>query len=79
MKALLIPQRKKAFDLARKNIADELSIVRFSVKTVSHLADILAEHMSKVTDTMYAMRDVMVNKAHMTQEHFCTWLQRTML
>lgn len=64
------PTKKKAFDLARKNIADELSIVRFSVKTVSHLADILAEHMSKVTDTMYAMRDVMVNKAHMTQEHF---------
>ena len=64
------PTKKKAFDLARKNIADELSIVRFSVKTVSHLADILADHMSKVTDTMYAMRDVMVNKAHMPQERF---------
>ena len=64
------PTKKKAFDLARKNIADELSIVRFSVKTVSHLADILADHMSKVTDTMYAMRDVMVNKARMPQERF---------
>ncbi len=64
------PAKCKDFERARQNIADELSIVRFSVKTVSHLADILAEHMSKVTDTMYAMRDVMVNKAHMSQEHF---------
>lgn len=60
----------KAFERARQNITDELSIVRFSVKTVTHLADILAEHMNQVTDTMYAMRDVLVNKAHMSQEHF---------
>lgn len=64
------PAKKKDFERARQNIADELSIVRFSVKTVSHLADILADHMAKVTDTMYAMRDVMVNKAHMPQERF---------
>ena len=64
------PAKKKDFERARQNISDELSIVRFSVKTVPHLADILAEHMSKVTDTMYAMRDVMVNKAHMPQERF---------
>lgn len=64
------PAKKKDFERARQNISDELSIVRFSVKTVTHLADILAEHMSKVTDTMYAMRDVMVNKAHMPQESF---------
>ena len=64
------PAKKKEFERARQNIADELSIVRFSVKTVTHLADILADHMSKVTDTMYAMRDVMVNKAHMPQELF---------
>lgn len=64
------PAKKKNFERARQNISDELSIVRFSVKTVTHLADILAEHMSKVTDTMYAMRDVMVNKAHMPQERF---------
>ena len=78
------PAKKKDFERARQNISDELSIVRFSVKTVTHLADILAEHMSKVTDTMYAMRDVMVNKAHMPQERFvkgfnerccdCQWL-----
>ena len=64
------PAKKKDFERARQNISDELSIVRFSVKTVTHLADILAEHMSKVTDTMYARRDVMVNKAHMPQERF---------
>ena len=64
------PAKKTDFERARQNISDELSIVRFSVKTVTHLADILAEHMSKVTDTMYAMRDVMVNKAHMPQERF---------
>lgn len=64
------PAKKKDFERAHQNISDELSIVRFSVKTVTHLADILAEHMSKVTDTMYAMRDVMVNKAHMPQERF---------
>lgn len=64
------PAKKKDFERARQNISDELSIVRFSVKTVTHLADILAEHMSKLTDTMYAMRDVMVNKAHMPQERF---------
>lgn len=64
------PAKKKDFERARQNISDELSIVRFSVKTATHLADILAEHMSKVTDTMYAMRDVMVNKAHMPQERF---------
>lgn len=64
------PAKKKDFERARQNISDELSIVRFSVKTVTHLADILAEHMSKVTDTMYAMRDVMVNRAHMPQERF---------
>lgn len=64
------PAKKKDFERARQNISDELSIVRFSVKTVTHMADILAEHMSKVTDTMYAMRDVMVNKAHMPQERF---------
>lgn len=64
------PAKKKDYERARQNISDELSIVRFSVKTVTHLADILAEHMSKVTDTMYAMRDVMVNKAHMPQERF---------
>lgn len=64
------PAKKKDFERARQNISDELSIVRFSVKTVTHLADILAEHLSKVTDTMYAMRDVMVNKAHMPQERF---------
>ena len=64
------PAKKKDFERARQNISDELSIVRFSVKTVTHLADILAEHMSKVTDTMYAMRDEMVNKAHMPQERF---------
>ena len=64
------PAKEKDFERARQNISDELSIVRFSVKTVTHLADILAEHMSKVTDTMYAMRDVMVNKAHMPQERF---------
>lgn len=64
------PAKKKDFERARQNISDELSIVRFSVKTVTHLADILAEHMSKVTDTMYAMRDVMVHKAHMPQERF---------
>ena len=61
---------RKEFERARQNIADELSIVRFSVKTVTHLADILSDHMAKVTDTMYAMRDVMVNKAHMPQERF---------
>lgn len=64
------PAKKKDFERARQNISDELSIVRFSVKTVTHLGDILAEHLSKVTDTMYAMRDVMVNKAHMPQERF---------
>lgn len=64
------PAKLKAFERARQNITDELSIVRFSVKTVTHLADILAEHMNQVTDTMYAMRDVLVNKAHMSQEHF---------
>ena len=62
--------KRKEFERARQNIADELSIVRFSVKTVTHLADILSDHMAKVTDTMYAMRDVMVNKAHMPQERF---------
>ena len=62
--------KRKEFERTRQNIADELSIVRFSVKTVTHLADILADHMAKVTDTMYAMRDVMVNKAHMPQERF---------
>lgn len=62
--------KRKEFERARQNIADELSIVRFSVKTVTHLADILADHMAKFTDTMYAMRDVMVNKAHMPQERF---------
>jgi RNA polymerase primary sigma factor len=64
------PSKAKAFEHARQNITDELSIVRFSVKTVTHLADILAEHMNHVTETMYAMRDVLVNKAHMSQEHF---------
>ena len=64
------PKRINEFNRARKHINDELSIVRFSVKTVTHLADLLAEHMTKVTDTMYAMRDVLVNKAHMPQEHF---------
>ena len=64
------PKRINEFNRARKHINDELSIVRFSVKTVTHLADLLAEHMTKVTDTMYAMRDVLVNKAHMPQDHF---------
>ncbi len=64
------PERAAEFARARKNINDELSIVRFSVKTVTHLADVLSEHMAKVTETMYAMRDVLVNKAHMPQERF---------
>lgn len=64
------PEKTAVCERARQNIAAELSIVRFSVKTVTHLADMLAEHMSKVTDTMYAMRDVLVNKAHMPQDQF---------
>ena len=63
-------EKVAACDRARENIAAELSIVRFSVKTVTHLADVLADHMAKVTDTMYAMRDVLVNKAHMPQDQF---------
>lgn len=63
-------EKVAACERARQNIAAELSIVRFSVKTVTHLADVLADHMSKVTDTMYAMRDVLVNKAHMPQDQF---------
>ena len=73
------------YEEARKKIADELSVVRFSVKTVTHLADVLAEHMTKVNETMYAMHDLLVNKGHMPQEAFiegfknCTdpqWLPR---
>ena len=63
-------EKVAACERARENIAAELSIVRFSVKTVTHLADVLADHMAKVTDTMYAMRDVLVNKAHMPQDQF---------
>ncbi len=63
-------EKVAACERARQNIAAELSIVRFSVKTVTHLADVLADHMAKVTDTMYAMRDVLVNKAHMPQDQF---------
>ncbi|MBO7174033.1 MAG: RNA polymerase sigma factor RpoD [Burkholderiaceae bacterium] len=63
-------EKAAACERARQNIAAELSIVRFSVKTVTHLADVLADHMAKVTDTMYAMRDVLVNKAHMPQDQF---------
>ena len=63
-------EKGAACERARENIAAELSIVRFSVKTVTHLADVLADHMAKVTDTMYAMRDVLVNKAHMPQDQF---------
>lgn len=63
-------EKGAACERARENIAAELSIVRFSVKTVTHLADVLADHMAKVTDTMYTMRDVLVNKAHMPQDQF---------
>ena len=63
-------EKVAACERARQNIAAELSIIRFSVKTVTHLADVLADHMAKVTDTMYAMRDVLVNKAHMPQDQF---------
>lgn len=58
------------FERARQKINDELSIVRFSVKTVAHLSEVLAQHMGQVTETMYAMRDVLVNKAHMPQDKF---------
>lgn len=58
------------FERARQKINDELSIVRFSVKTVAHLSEVLAQHMGQVTETMYAMRDVLVNKAHMPQDQF---------
>lgn len=58
------------FERARQKINDELSIVRFSVKTVAHLSEVLAQHMAQVTETMYAMRDVLVNKAHMPQDQF---------
>lgn len=64
------PAKADKFELARQKINDELSIVRFSVKTVAHLSEVLGQHMSKVTDTMYAMRDVLVNKAHMPQNKF---------
>ncbi len=58
------------FERARQKINDELSIVRFSVKTVAHLSEVLAQHMAQVTETMYAMRDVLVNKSHMPQDQF---------
>ena len=64
------PSKQEQCDKARQSIADEISIVRFSVKTIAHLTDLLGAHMTKLTDTMYAVRDVLVNKSHMPQDRF---------
>ena len=56
----------KAYNNACARIAVLLEPVRFSVKIVTQLTDLVGAHADKVKETLKSMRAVLVNQCHMT-------------
>lgn len=57
-----VPGKETQYDKARAKIAEELAPVRFAVKTVMHLADVIGAHMDKVNDSLHRLRNAMVDR-----------------
>lgn len=58
-----VPGKEAQYDKARAKIAEELAPVRFAVKTVMHLADVIGAHMDKVNDSLHRLRNAMVDRS----------------
>lgn len=65
-----VPGKEAQYDKARAKIAEELAPVRFAVKTVMHLADVIGAHMDKVNDSLHRLRNAMVDRSGMPVQQF---------
>ncbi len=62
--------KEKQYAAAREHIAQALAPVRFAVKEVMHLADLITTHMDKVNDILRRLRSVMVERGGMPVDMF---------
>ena len=62
--------KEKQYAAAREHIAQALAPVRFAVKEVMHLAELITTHMDKVNDILRRLRSVMVERGGMPVDMF---------
>jgi RNA polymerase primary sigma factor len=62
--------RSAAYDKAQQAISDDLSAMRFTVKTIERLCDILRSQVDDVRRYEREIRKIVVDKCGMPQEHF---------
>ncbi len=62
--------KEKQYAAARAHIAAALAPVRFAVKEVMHLADLISTHTDKVNDILRRLRGVMVERSGMPVDLF---------
>ncbi len=62
--------KEKQYAAARAHIAQALAPVRFAVKEVMHLADLISTHTDKVNDILRRLRGVMVERSGMPVDLF---------
>ena len=62
--------KEKQYAAARAHIAQALAPVRFAVKEVMHLADLISTHTEKVNDILRRLRGVMVERSGMPVDLF---------
>jgi len=62
--------RSPAYDKAQRAISDDLMTIRFTVKTIERLCDILRSQVDDVRRYEREIRKIVVDKCGMPQEHF---------
>jgi RNA polymerase primary sigma factor len=68
--------KERSYKRALKHIAELLSPVRFSVKVVSQLTDLVSAHMDEVVGSLKRMRTVLQNQCHMKAEDVINLLSK---
>ncbi|MCG5031781.1 sigma-70 family RNA polymerase sigma factor [Mesosutterella sp. OilRF-GAM-744-9] len=64
------PQRQAEYNRERMAIVKELSVIRFSGKTVAALSELVSDHMKKVNELMSRMRALAVEDCGIPLQHF---------
>ena len=62
--------KEKQYAAARKHIAESLAPVRFAVKEVMHLAELITTHMDHVNDILRRLRGAMVERGGLPANEF---------
>jgi RNA polymerase primary sigma factor len=68
--------KERSYKRALKHIAELLSPVRFSVKVVSQLTDLVSAHMDEVVGSLKRMRTVLQNQCRMKAEDVISLLSK---